>query len=152
MSSTSVLSYNDASSVYRILIDKEQVWDFFADKASLGSMDPMIYFQAMDNLGNPGTVNAIPLSIVFEMEVQDDDDDWFASSSSSSAAPSLPPKLSLTPQTRREINGGQLLAEPVQKAMTESSLPLASGWVLPSVGVSTILMSALVVLALWESV
>ena len=135
-----------------IPVTKDQLCKFFGDKASSKSsiIDHMLYFQAMDNLGNPGPVNTIPISIAFEIEeivfeidvedeevtdyevadydledelIYDDDDGWFGNSSnlsSSSAAPSIPYTFAPKLSLKPRWENDESLSEPVRKGVGDA--------------------------------
>ena len=160
----------DGSFSHTISISKDQMWEAFGEEnddestetetATESFANHMLYFQAMDNLGNPGPINAIRLSIYVLQELEIDDDFSGFLSLGRTAAPSTS-----TPQVRfanpwddNENDGEQakspfvdelLLNEGTYDGTYYSTTPLSSAWILSGVRVSS-LVSTLVIMVVLE--
>ena len=160
--SSSEFEEDDDEFTYTISLTKEQMWEAFGETVNATETtftDHMLYVQAMDNLGNPGPINAIRLSISILPEPELDDD--IASSGGSMNAPPSFPPTGLGPQarswesseTKNGFNQEQTkpltnVEESFQSIVDQQPLMVDAAWILSGVGVTSLVSAVMIMVVL----
>eukprot|EP00531_Pseudo-nitzschia_arenysensis_P001063 CAMPEP_0116126326 /NCGR_PEP_ID=MMETSP0329-20121206/6276_1 /TAXON_ID=697910 /ORGANISM="Pseudo-nitzschia arenysensis, Strain B593" /LENGTH=897 /DNA_ID=CAMNT_0003620409 /DNA_START=112 /DNA_END=2805 /DNA_ORIENTATION=- len=174
MNVTEGIDTSDGTVFYTVSITRDQLWEAFGDKDEAEyTTEQFLYIQAMDNLGNPGPIDAVRLTImVVEAPELDGDGDNGGDSGLSLGnvrntpiSITLPPTSAPAPQTQpvppplvqEEKNSQQdnplsivdayaknIADEPENEA--NGLQELSSGWMVSGIGTSSLLSTLLFML------